>query len=125
MTVKEAIRLVANEFDSVEDEKLEQWIEFVSPMVSKKQFGKLYEQALALLVAHHLKMSGCGDSTFGDVGDSLRVSSYSEGGTSVSFAVSQATNLTPDAELTLTKYGLSYLAIRRMVIIPIRSSGEL
>ena len=87
-------------------------------------FGKLYEQALALLTAHRLKMSGYGDSQLGTVGDSLRVGSYSEGETSIGFTVSQQTNLLADAELALTPYGLQFLSLRRLVIIPIRSAGE-
>ena len=54
MTVIETIRLVGSEFKDVPDAELEQWIELVSPMVGKKQFGKLYEQALAYLVRARL-----------------------------------------------------------------------
>ena len=117
-------RLVATEFDTLSDETIENWLDLTSPFISKKRFGKLYEQALSLLTAHRLKMAGYGDSTLGTVGDSLRVGSYSEGETSVSFTVNQATNLLADAELALTPYGLEYLSLRRMVIIPIRSAGE-
>ena len=79
-------------------------------------FGKLYDQALALLTAHRLKMAGYGDSTYGTVGDTLRIGSYSEGETSVSFTVNQGTNLLVDAELALTPYGRwwSFLSGRRV-----------
>ncbi len=80
---------------------------------------------LALLTAHRLKMSGYGDSSqLGTVGDSLRVNSYSEGETSIGFSVNQQTNLLADAELALTPYGLQFLSLRRLVVIPIRSAGE-
>ena len=69
-------------------------------------------QALALLTAHRLKMAGYGDSSYGTVGDTLRIGSYSEGETSIGFTVNQATNLLVDAELTLTPYGLEYLSLR-------------
>lgn len=50
------IRLIGDEFKGESDAVLEEWIEFVRPMVSRKQFGKLYEQAIALLVCHKLKI---------------------------------------------------------------------
>lgn len=124
MKAIQIFRLVATEFEDLNDETVENWLYLTSPMVSKKRFGKLYEQALALLTAHRLKMAGYGNSTLGTVGDSLRVGSYSEGETSVSFTVNQATNLLADAELALTQYGLEYKTLRDIVIIPIRSAGE-
>ena len=70
-------------------------------------------------------MNGYGDSSFsGNIGDSLRVSSYSEGETSISFSTGQQTNLQPDAEYALTVYGLEFLTLRRNAIIPIISAGE-
>lgn len=124
MTVIEIFRLVATEFKDLDDEKVMAWSELTAPLISKKVFGKLYDQALALLTAHRLKMAGYGDSTYGTVGDTLRIGSYSEGETSVSFTVNQGTNLLVDAELSLTPYGLEYLSLRRLVVIPIRSAGE-
>ena len=124
MTVIEIFRLVATEFKDLDDEKVMAWSELTAPLISKKVFGKLYDQALALLTAHRLKMAGYGDSTYGTVGDTLRIGSYSEGETSVSFTVNQGTNLLVDAELALTPYGLEYLSLRRRVVIPIRSAGE-
>lgn len=124
MNTLQIFRLVATEFDSLVDETIENWIELTAPLISKKRFGKLYDQSLALLTAHRLKMSGYGDNTFGTVGDTLRVGSYSEGETSVGYTVNQSTNLMVDAELALTPYGLEYLSLRRLVVIPIRSAGE-
>lgn len=124
MTTLEIFRIFAPEFDDLSDDTILNWIELTEPLIGKKVFGKLYDQALAYLTAHRLKMSGYGDNSLGTVGDTLRVSSYSEGETSVSFGVSQGTNLLADAELALTQYGLQYLSIRRLVIIPIHCSGE-
>ena len=124
MTPIEIFRLVATEFSSMEDTTVSQWLELTSPLISKRVFGKLYEEALALLTAHRLKMAGYGVSSYGTVGDTLRIGSYSEGETSIGFTVNQATNLLVDAELTLTPYGLEYLSLRRLVVIPIRSAGE-
>ena len=54
----------------------------------------------------------------------LPICNYSEGETSIGFNVNQATNLLVDAELTLTPYGLEYLSLRRLAVIPVRSAGE-
>lgn len=127
MTVIEMVRLFGPEFESVKDDILEQWLEIVKPMVSKKQFGELYNQALALLVCHKLKMAGHGENPLGDIGAigaGFAVSSVSEGGSSVSFGANQSSNLAANAELGLTAYGVQFLQLRRMVIIPIHCSGE-
>ena len=127
MTVIETIRLVGSEFKDVPNAELEQWIELVSPMVGKKQFGKLYEQALAYLVCHKMKMTGKGENPLGELGTigiGFAVGSVSEGGSSISFGANQISNIATDAELGLTAYGVQYLSLRRMVIVPIRCSGE-
>ena len=127
MTAIEIVRLIGAEFAAVEDGNLEKWIEVVRPMVSKKQFGKLYEQAIALLVCHKLKIAGHGENPLGDlgaVGIGLTVGSVSEGGSSVSFGANAASMLAKDAELGLTTYGAQFLSIRRMVIVPIHCGGE-
>ena len=128
--ILDIFRILAAEFASVEDHTVLQWIDLTTPMVSRKQFGNLYEQAVALLAAHRMKIAGCGeDQSAGEgglqlgIGDTLRVSSYSEGETSISFNSSAASTLS-DAELALTAYGMQYLSLRRMVIMPIRCSGE-
>lgn len=121
------IRLIGTEFNSIADEKLNLWIEMLRPMVSRKQFGNLYEQALAYLVCHKLKMAGNGANPLGDLGTigiGFAVGSVSEGGSSISFGANQSSNLATDAELGLTAYGVQFLQIRRMVIVPIHCSGE-
>ena len=108
------IRLIGKEFISLTDAELHLWVEMVRPMVSRKQFGKLYEQAIAYLVCHKLKMAGYGENPLGDMG-----------GSSISFGANQSSNLATDAELGLTAYGVQFLQLRRMVIVPIHCSGEL
>lgn len=117
-------RLMATEFADLKTDVVEAWMELTEPLISRKVFGKLYDQALALLTAHRLKMAGYGDTTLGTVGDTLRIGSYSEGETSIGFTVSQGTNLLVDADLALTPYGLEYLSLRRLVVISVRSAGE-
>ena len=121
------IRLIGKEFISMTDAELHLWVEMVRPMVSRKQFGKLYEQAIAYLVCHKLKMAGYGENPLGDmgaIGIGFAVGSVSEGGSSISFGANQSSNLATDAELGLTAYGVQFLQIRRMVIVPIHCSGE-
>lgn len=116
--------IVADEFRTCNEAVVRQWMTLTEPFISKKVFGKTYEQALALLTAHRMKMAGYGNATLGTVDDAMRIASYSEGETSISFSTNQATNLMSDGWLALTPYGLQYLAIRNMAVIPIRSAGE-
>lgn len=127
MTAIEIIRLIGKEFHASDNDTIEKWIELVRPMVSRKQFGKLYEQALAYLVCHKMKMSGLGENPLGDMGNigvGFSVSSVSEGGSSISFGANQSSNINNDAELGLTSYGTQFLSLRRSVIIPIHCGGE-
>lgn len=124
MTTLETFRLIGKEFEEIPDDDIEEWIELVKPLISEKKFGNTYTMALALLVAHKLKMAGYGDISTGRVDDALRVSSYSEGEVSISYSASQSGSISVDAEYTLTSYGLQFLGIRRSKVIPIISAGE-
>ena len=124
--------MVAAEFSDVGSSVVLQWIELTAPLVSKKRFGRLYEQALALLTAHRMKMANVGMSTddpIGDVGtigvgNLMRVANFSEGEVSLGFNTNIGQYVATDAELALTPYGIQYLSLRRMRIIPITSAGE-
>lgn len=138
MEALEIFRIVATEFAEIPDEDvvdtetgkvtqygIKSFMGIYADQISKKRFGKLYEKALAYLTAHKLKMSGYGEqSGLGRIADSLRVSSIHEGEASVSFSTNQSTNLQTDAEYALTTYGLEFLTIKRLVIIPIVNAGE-
>ena len=127
MTAIEIIRLLGDEFKNEPNEKLEQWIAFAKPLVSKKQFGKLYEHALALLVCHKMKMAGLGENTLGDLGkvaNGFSATSVSDGGSSISFANSGANNLETNAEYGKTVYGVQYLQLLKVCVVPIHISGE-
>ena len=124
MTTLEMFRTTAPEFDETPDDVIEKWIELTKPLISERKFGNTYPFALALLVAHKLKMAGYGDTSTGRVDDALRVSSYSEGEVSISYSASQSGSISVDAEYTLTAYGLQFLGIRRSKIVPIISAGE-
>lgn len=139
MEALDIFRMIAKEFDDIPDEDIvdeetgkvktygvKTYLELYSDQISEKRFGSTYQKALAYLTAHKLKMNGLGNnnSGTGTIADSLRVSSYSEGETSISFASSQQTNLQVDAEYALTVYGLEFLTLRRNAVIPIISAGE-
>lgn len=127
MTAIEMIRLVGEEFKEISDEELGKWVELVSPYVGRKQFSKFYEQALAYLTCHKLKMAGKGTNPLGELGTigiGFAVGSVSEGGSSISFGANQSSNIVTDAELGLTAYGVQFLTIRRLCIVPIHCSGE-
>jgi len=117
------------EFDAIadSDEEIRFWLDFVQPLVSRKQFGDLYYQALVLMLCHKMKMAGLGDNTLGDLGklkNAYMASSVSDGGSSISFAATGAGNLQADAEYAMTIYGTQFLQLRRLCIVPIHVSGE-
>lgn len=137
MDALEIFRLVATEFSDMpdDDEKdpdtgkivkygVISFLQLYSDQISENRFGSAYQKALAYLTAHKLKMNGYGNSENGKIADSLRVGSYSEGETSISYTTNQQTNLQVDAEYALTVYGLEFLTLRRNAIIPIVSAGE-
>lgn len=136
-TALQIFRIVAPEFNDIPDDDVlnddgtlkqagvSTYIDLYSDLISKKKFGSLYEKALAYLTAHKMKMQGLGETeAAGKIADALRVSSYSEGETSISFSTNQATNLQNDAEYALTIYGIEFLNLRRLVVIPIINAGE-
>lgn len=127
MTVVEMVRLISgDEFSNMTDAQIEEWDEFVSPLVSKKQFGKLYDRAKALLICHKMTMAGLGNNALGElgkIGNSFVASSVSDGGSSISYANGGASgNIQMNAEYGFTVYGMQYLQLLKMVIVPINIS---
>ena len=121
MDILKAFRLIAPEFASTDDSRVMAYIELLSPMVSQKQFGQQYIPAMAYYVAHKMKMhglSGNEDDARTNAAVNMGVASYSEGGTSISFANPASSGSTEtDAELTLTVYGIEYMRLLRSCII--------
>ena len=128
MTVIEMVRMLSGgEFNEVDEDVILKWDEFVSPMVSRKILGKLYDQAKALLICHKMTLSGVGDNGMGELGkvkNSFTASSVSDGGTSISFASVGAGNTAMNAEFGMTVYGTQYLQLIRSCVVPIHISGE-
>lgn len=124
MDAFEIIRVTMNEFAEVPDDTVKIFISLAEPLISKKRFGKMYQQALAYLAAHKMKMSGLGKSIgIGSIGDTIGLSSVSEGETSVSFSNNQAGNTATDSEFGLTVYGMQYIQLRKRCIVTIVSAG--
>jgi len=127
MTTMDYIKIVSEEFANEPEDIIAKWIEFCKPMVSKKQFRSLYDQALALLVCHKMKMAGRGSNPLGEMsklGNAYSASSVSDGGSSISFASSGVGNVNADAEYAMTIYGTQFMELRRMVVVPIHIAGE-
>lgn len=127
MTVVEMVRMISgDEFSNMTDADILAWDEFVSPLVSKKQFGKLYDRAKALLICHKMTMAGLGNNALGElgkIGNSFVASSVSDGGSSISYANGGASgNIQMNAEFGFTVYGMQYLQMLKMVIVPINIS---
>lgn len=124
MDALKIIRATMTEFSEVSDDDVNVFLELAKPLVSEKRFGKLYQQALAYLAGHKMKMAGLGKLIgSGTIGETIGLSSVSEGETSVSFTNNQTGNTSADAEYGLTVYGMQFLQLRRNCIIPIISAG--
>jgi hypothetical protein len=129
MTALEIFRLLAAEFSNLTDNEVNNWINLTFPLVSKKKFGAVYEQAVALLAAHRMKLANLSNSAttgeslieqVGGISSIIGINSYTEDNVSVSFK-SDLSKSAPvvDGEYSLTIYGQQYLQLREMTVIPI------
>lgn len=123
------LRTIAPEFKSVKDEDVNQFLSICESLVSKKVFGRVYDQALALLAAHRMKLAGQGvdpmggSASGGGAAAGFGFSSVAEGGANVSFNTANI-NTGNDSWYALTSYGMEFLNLRRMYVVPIISAGE-
>lgn len=74
------LRTIAPEFKAVSDDEAQQFLVLSAPLVSRKKFGELYDQAVALLAAHRMKLAGYGIS-------GRRVAPASSGGATAGFTL--------------------------------------
>ena len=110
------LRTIAPEFEELEDTVLQTWLDLTQPLVSKSAFGAAYEQAVAYLAAHRMKMAGLGaEGAFGNIADRTGVVSYAEGATSVSFGNNTGV-AGAESSLSLTTYGMEYLRLKQTII---------
>ena len=123
------LRTIAPEFKAVSDEEVQKFLVLCVPLVSKKRFWELYDQALALLAAHRMKLSGLGVSVIGGssgeggAAAGFQLASVAEASVNVSFNTANI-NTATDSWYALTPYGLEFLNLRRLLIMPITSAGE-
>lgn len=128
------IKVIAPEYEEMEENSLRAWVDLSEPYVNEEKFGNFYYQALAYLAAHKMslntpvkKTEGEGSSISTSVKDTMNVASFSEGSTSISFnnpsTSSSGGSSSADAEYLLTSYGLQFLDICKRCIVPISVSG--
>jgi hypothetical protein len=116
-------RMIAGEFISIGDDEVNKWIAMARPMVNSRRFGLLYNNAIALMAAHLMKLNLPSEDADSPA-NAILIDTYKEGDTSIKYNVDSFTKLNPDAQLTLTKYGLQFRSIRDSVTIGITSAGE-
>lgn len=113
------IRRLAPEFAAVTDVEVDSWVETAALVHNAAVFGATYTLAMARYAAHLMTRAGLGAqaASVGGVAAVGGVGSISEGDLSITFdggAVSAAASKMAheDVELTTTRHGLAYLAIR-------------
>lgn len=129
MEAFEIIRETMLEFSDITDERLRLHISLAEPLISRKKFGNLYQQALACLVAHQMKVNGFGKQavcgiSLGDMSGYSAIS-ISEGKTSVSLTSSQKSESGASSgnDYGITSYGRQFQQIRSRCIVPVVSAG--
>jgi len=114
-------RLIASEFNDVDDEKVNSMIELQGVRVSQKAFGDKYDLAVAYLTAHAFKLDemlkGGGASSGGLT--SGTVVSEKEGSISVWYAPPTLSRYNDGSLYSKTAYGLLFLELRSQCIIPV------
>ena len=114
-------RLVASEFNDMDDEKVNSMVELQGVRVSPKAFGDKYDLAVAYLTAHAFKLDemlkGGGASSGGLV--SGAVTSEKEGSISVGYASPTLSRYNDGSLYSKTAYGLLFLELRSQCIVPL------
>ena len=114
-------RLVASEFNDVDDESVASMIELQGVRVSPKAFGDKYDLAVAYLTAHAFKLDemlkGGGASSGGLT--SGTVVSEKEGSISVGYASPTLSRYNDGSLYAKTAYGLLFLELRSQCIVPL------
>lgn len=117
----ELFRLLAPDLADVKEDMIIAMRNLCEPMLNKKRFGELYEQALAYLVAHRLSYmniiaeSGAGSST----ATANSLVSEKEGDLARSFSSPGAGTGSYVDNLDKTAYGMEFKRIRDMCIVSI------
>ena len=114
-------RLVASEFNDMDDEKVNSMVELQGVRISQKAFGDKYNLAVAYLTAHAFKLDemlkGGGASSGGLV--SGAITTEKEGSISVGYASPTLSRYNDGSLYSKTAYGLLFLELRSQCIIPL------
>ena len=123
LALVDTFRLVAREFNMMDDEEILSYMDICRDFISKKRFGPFYEKAVAYYAAHLITIGNMvADS--GANGGALvagNITSESEGDLSRSYGAVQEgpSKSEADALLNKTSYGKMFLALRSLCIMPV------
>ena len=114
-------RLVASEFNVVDDETVNSMIELQGARIGQKTFGDKYNLSSAYLTAHAFKLDeilkGGGASSGGLI--SGAITSEKEGSISVGYASPSLSRYNDGSLYSKTAYGLLFLELRSQCIVPV------
>ena len=114
-------RLVASEFNDVDNEQVDSMIELQGLRISQKAFGDKYDLAVAYLTAHAFKLDemlkGGSASSGGLV--SGAITTEKEGSISVGYAPPLLSRYNDGSLYAKTAYGLLFLELRSQCIVPV------
>lgn len=125
MTQLEMFRKIAPEFAQISDEEVQGMLDLVGDILSKKRFGKMYDRAVALLAAHQFTLQTliASDENAGAATSltSGALVSEREGDLQRSYGGMSSSSSGDDMDSLLKKtvYGLQFLTLRSMCIVPV------
>lgn len=113
------IRMLAPDLNDITDNIVEAAIDITRPHVWKVRFGVFYNEALAYLVAHRLKLHQMISETGSDSGSVVggAITSESEGDLSRGYGSAGGSNKGYTDTLDKTVYGLEFQRIRDMCVV--------
>ena len=114
-------RLVASEFNDVDNEQVDSMIELQGLRISQKAFGDKYDLAVAYLTAHAFKLDEMlkGDSASSGGLVSGAITTEKEGSISVGYAPPLLSRYNDGSLYAKTAYGLLFLELRSQCIVPV------
>lgn len=125
MTQLEIFRKIAPEFKQIPDDEVQGMLDLAGDILSKKRFGKMYDRAVALLAAHQFTLQTmiANDENAGAATSltSGALVSEREGDLQRSYSgmASSSSGDDMDSLLKKTVYGLQFLTLRSMCVVPV------
>lgn len=125
-TQLEIFRVLAPEFDEIDDDRVIQNLDLYGDMVSKKRFGRWYDRATVLLTAHYLKIADmmasddAGSATSAITAGGIVMEKEGDLQRQYGGAASGGTSATAASGLLRkTAYGLMFLELQSHCIVPV------